>query len=135
VTYGTGIGASLAARLAASHDTIPALILDTPRADLLDVARRDPRATLLPVRLLFHERFPLAEPLSTLRTPKLLLSRTTEPDQSFRNAADPKLTVELTTPSALLYNQSLIRFLDQYLPPPPIPALVPSPAPATRNLQ
>jgi hypothetical protein len=135
VPYGTGIGASLAARLAASHDTIPALILDTPRADLLDVALHDPRATLLPVRLLFHERFPLAEPLSTLRTPKLLLSRTTEPDQSFRNAANPKLTVELTTPSALLYNQSLTRFLDQYLPPAPIPALVPSPAPAIRNPQ
>jgi pimeloyl-ACP methyl ester carboxylesterase len=135
VPYGTGIGASLAARLAATHNTIPALILDTPRADLLDVALRDPRATLLPVRLLFHERFPLAEPLSTLRTPKLLLSRTTEPDQSFRNAADPKLTVELTTPSALLYNQSLTRFLDQYLPPPPIPALVPSSAPTARNPQ
>jgi hypothetical protein len=135
VPYGTGIGASLAARLAASHDTIPALILDTPRVDLLDVALHDPRTTLLPVRLLFHERFPLAEPLSTLRTPKLLLSRTTEPDQSFRNATDPKLTVEITTPSALLYNQSLTRFLDQYLPPPPIPALVPSPAPATQNPQ
>jgi pimeloyl-ACP methyl ester carboxylesterase len=130
IPYGTGTGTSLAVNLAASHDAIPALILDTPRADLLDVAIRDSRATLLPVRLLFHERFPLAEPLSTLRTPKLLLSRTTEPDQSFRLARDPKLTVELTSPSAVLYNQSLTRFLDQYLPPTPIPALVPSTAPA-----
>src|SRR6202035_5863957 len=89
VPYGTGVGASLAASLAASHNDIPALILDTPRADLLNVAMRDPRATLLPVRLLFHERFPLAEPLSTLRTPKLLISRTTAPDQTFRNASDP----------------------------------------------
>ncbi|MGD0444460.1 MAG: alpha/beta hydrolase [Edaphobacter sp.] len=129
VPYGTGIGTSLAAHLTADREIIPALILDTPRADLLDVALRDQRTTLLPVRLLFHERFPLAEPLSTLRTPKLLLSRTTEPDQSFRNAADPKLTVELTSPSAVLYNQSLTRFLDQYLPPAPIPALVPSTAP------
>jgi uncharacterized protein len=135
VPYGTGIGASLAAHLAISADKIPALILDTPRTDLLDVALHDPRVTLLPVRLLFHERFPLAEPLTTLRTPKLLLSRTTEPDQSFRNAADPKLTVELTSPSAVLYNQSLTRFLDQYLPPAPIPTLVPSPAPTVRNPQ
>jgi pimeloyl-ACP methyl ester carboxylesterase len=115
VPYGTGVGASLATRLAADHNTIPVLILDTPRADLLDVAMRDPRAKLLPVRLLFHERFPLAEPLSTLRTPKLLLSRTTAPDQTFLHAADPRFTVELASPSATLYSQSLTRFLDQYV--------------------
>jgi pimeloyl-ACP methyl ester carboxylesterase len=115
VPYGTGVGASLATRLAATHDAIPALILDTPRADLLDVAIRDPRATLLPVRLLFHERFPLAEPLSTLRTPKLLLSRTTSPDQTFLHASDPRFTIELASPSEALYTQSLIRFLDQYV--------------------
>ena len=115
VPYGTGVGTSLATRLAANHDTIPALILDTPRADLLDVAIRDPRAKLLPVRLFFHERFPLAEPLSTLRTPKLLLSRTTSPDQTFLHASDPRFTVELASPSAVLYNQSLTRFLDQYV--------------------
>jgi pimeloyl-ACP methyl ester carboxylesterase len=130
IPYGTGTGTSLATYLGANHDTIPALILDSPRADLLDVAARDPRATILPVRFLFHERFPLAEPLSTLRTPKLLLSRTTEPDQSFRNAQDPKFTVELTIPSPVLYNQSLVRFLDQYVVPDRIPALVPSPAPS-----
>jgi pimeloyl-ACP methyl ester carboxylesterase len=129
VPYGTGVGTSLATYLATLHDTIPALILDSPRADLLDVAIRDPRASLVPVRLLFHERFPLAEPLATLRTPKLLLTRTTSPDQAFRTASDPKLTVELTSTSAVLYNQSLTRFLDQYLPPTSVPVLVPSPAP------
>jgi hypothetical protein len=125
-----GVGASLAAQLAATHNALPALILDTPRADLLDVARHDPRATFLPVRLLFHERFPLAEPLATLRTPKLLISRSTELDQAFRMASDPKLTVELASPSALLYTQSITRFFDQYLQPAPIPKLVPSTAPA-----
>ena len=113
--YGTGVGTALATHLAANHNTIPALILDTPRADLLEVATRDPRAKLLPVRLLFHERFPLAEPLSTLRTPKFLVSRTTAPDQTFLHASDPKYTVELASPSPILYNQSLTRFLDQYV--------------------
>jgi pimeloyl-ACP methyl ester carboxylesterase len=115
VPYGTGIGTSLATHLVGIHNDIPALILDTPRADLLDVATRDPRAKLLPVRLLFHERFPLAEPLSTLRTPKLLLSRITSPDQTFLHASDPKFTVALASPSAALYNQTLTRFLDQYV--------------------
>jgi uncharacterized protein len=126
IPYGAGIGVSLATSLAAEHGTIPALILDSPRADLLDVARRDPRSSLVPVRLLFHERFPLAVPLSKLRTAKLLISRATTPDQAFRAAADPKLTVELASPSAVSYNQSLSRFLDQYLSPAP---LVSSPAP------
>ncbi|HEY1993532.1 MAG TPA: hypothetical protein VGG81_03940, partial [Edaphobacter sp.] len=63
-------------------------------------------------------RFPLAEPLSTLRTPKLLLTRTTSPDLSFLRASDPRLTVEFTSPSEALYNQSLTRFLDQYAPVP-----------------
>jgi pimeloyl-ACP methyl ester carboxylesterase len=122
VLYGTGTGASLATQLAATHNTIPALILDSPRADLLDTAMRDPRAKLVPVRLLFHERFPLAESLSTLHTPKLLLSRSATPDPAFRTASNPKLTIELASPSALLYNQAITRFLDQY-------ELVPSPAP------
>ena len=122
VPYGTGTGASLATQLAATHNTVPALILDSPRADLLDTAMRDPRAKLVPVRLLFHERFTLAEPLSTLRTPKLLLSRSATPDAAFRTASDPKLTIELASPSALLYNEAVTRFLDQY-------ELVPSPAP------
>lgn len=134
IPYGTGIGASLATTLAAAQNAIPALILDTPRADLLDVARRDPRATIIPVRLLFHERFPLAAPLATLHTPKLLLSRSTSLDQTFLTAADPKMTVELSSHSAVLYNQTLTRFLDQYLAqyfsPAPIPPLVPSTAPA-----
>ena len=117
VLYGTGVGASLATNLALSYVDSPALILDSPHADLLDTALRDHRSNLVPVRLLFHERFPLAEPLSTLHTPKLLLSRATLPDQAFRTAANPKLTVELATPSEALYNQSLTRFLDEYVKP------------------
>ena len=38
--YGTGVGTALATHLAANHNAIPALILDTPRADLLEVSAR-----------------------------------------------------------------------------------------------
>jgi pimeloyl-ACP methyl ester carboxylesterase len=117
VLYGTGVGASLATHLAASRPASPALILDAPHADLLDAALLDHRSKLVPVHLLFHERFPLAEPLSTLRTPKLLLSRAASPDRAFLTAADPKLTVELAAPAQPLYQQSLTRFLDEYVKP------------------
>lgn len=127
VPYGTGTGASLAAALAAAHPAIPALILDSPHTDLLELARRDPRSGLIPIGLLFHEDFPLAAPLKRLHTPKLLLSSGPTP-AAFRTAADPKITVELASPSAALYSQSITRFLDQYISPSPT-QLVPSPAP------
>jgi uncharacterized protein len=129
IPYGTGVGASLATQLAVDHSKIPALVLDTPHADLLKAAQRDPRSRLIPLSLLFHENFPLATPLATLKTPKLLLARTSAADQSYRTAADPKLTVELSISSDPLYNQSLTRFLDQYFPPAPPSQLVPSAAP------
>jgi pimeloyl-ACP methyl ester carboxylesterase len=95
IPYGIGVGASLAVHLAADHATIPALILDHPHTDLLATARRDPRSRLIPLSLLFHENFPLAEPLKSLSTPKLLLSST---------ASNPS------------YGQSITGFLDQHLP-------------------
>ncbi len=133
VPYGVDIGASLAVHLAGAHPAIPAIILDSARGDLLNTARRDRRSALIPVRLLFHDRFPLAHPLSALATPKLLISRTASLDPAYRTAADPKLTVEFASPSDTLYRKSLTRFLDQYLPPTAVPQLVPSPAPSLPN--
>lgn len=124
VPYGTGVGASLAAHLAASHPSIPALILDSPQSDLLDVALHDPRSRLVPARLLFHERFPLIGPLATLRTPKLLIFQANapgKPPEAFRAAADPKTTVELPAHSEALYSQAVGRFLDRYLAQKPAP--------------
>ncbi len=68
IPYGEGVGSSLAAQLAAAHTNIPAIILDGP-LDTVALVRQDPRAELIPVRLLFHERF---EMKATTQTPKLL---------------------------------------------------------------
>ncbi|WP_051978545.1 alpha/beta hydrolase [Edaphobacter aggregans] len=133
IPYGTGVGASLAANLAAEHPEIPALILDSPHADLLDEARRDSRSSLLPVGLLFHERFSLAAPLASLHTPKLLLTDSSAPrPEAFARAAEPKITVTLTSRSGALLDETITRFLDQYLPE-PSRQLVPSPAPSATN--
>jgi len=142
VPYGAGLGAALATHLAAIHPTIPALILDSPKGDLLATVLHDPRSSLLPVRLLFHEHFPLTQPLATLPTPKLLISTDKSSGSvpaAFRTASDPKLIVEFASSSEALYSQTLTRFLDQYLaqylvqyPPQPTTTqqLVPTPAPS-----
>lgn len=127
VPYGVGVGASLATGLAAAHPEIPGVILDSPYADLTEIIRRDPRFKLLPVGLIFHEDFPLAKPLSQLQRPKLLFVRGTEP-AAFRGAADPKMTVSLKNDSIPAFDQSVTRFLDQYVP-------VPSPAPSGTKLR
>jgi pimeloyl-ACP methyl ester carboxylesterase len=130
VLYGTGVGASLATRLASEHSEVPAIILDAPYADLLEVAQADSRSSLLPVGMLFHERFPLAGPLSTLRTPKLLISPSKEAEPSaFVTAVTPKLTASLPSLTGPLYSQTVTRFLDQYVATSSL-QLVPSVAPA-----
>jgi len=73
VVYGTGVGAALAVHLCAQNPALPALILQSPDGDLTDRARIDPRSRIVPFSLLFNQTFPLAEPLRTLPTPRLLL--------------------------------------------------------------
>lgn len=126
IPYGTGVGASLAAFLVASHPEVKAFVLDSPHVDLLELARRDsPR--LLPIGLLFHERFPLREPLSRLHTPKLLIADAHTPaPAAYDSAADPKLTVFLPSRSGPLFDQAITRFLDEYLKPPsPVTPMAP----------
>lgn len=117
IVYGQGIGASLAANLAAQHHEIAALILDAPDGDLTERVVHDPHSSLVPARLLFHEDFPLAAPLRTLKTPKLLITYTKggHPPAALANAADPKVTVELPSPDDPALLAALQRFLDQYV--------------------
>jgi fermentation-respiration switch protein FrsA (DUF1100 family) len=79
IIYGTGLGASLAVHLCAENPNLPALILQSPDGDLTDRARHDPRSKIVPFTLLFNQPFPLAEPLRTLPTPKLILPTPANP--------------------------------------------------------
>ena len=67
------------------------------------------------MHLLFHEQFPLAAPLSTLKTPKLLITTDQSPNQDIlRNAADPKMLVTLGLMKTDDLHPYLRRFLDTY---------------------
>jgi len=113
IVYGTGVGASLATKLC-SEQKAAALILEAPTGDLSASAAQDSRARLVPFHMLFHEAFPLATPLATLKTPKLLVAYSRS--RNMREAGDPKMIVDL--PSAADekdFRNALQRFLDSYV--------------------
>jgi pimeloyl-ACP methyl ester carboxylesterase len=116
LAYGNGLGASLAIRLCAQHPQIAALILEAPDGDLEPRVRSDVRSHLLPVGLLFHEDFPLAAPLHTLTTPKLLISFATNPAPlALQCAANPKLLFETQPTNQAGIESTLSRFLSSYV--------------------
>ena len=115
ILYGNGLGASLATKLAVSHGGIAAVILDDPGPMPIETALADQRVRPLPVHLLFHEDFSLSA-LRTLKTPKLLISYPTADvpvPVDFRNASDPKTTLELLPGDTTPRSGNIARFLDQ----------------------
>ena len=133
IPYGVGVGGALALSLASSHPAIPALILDAPDFGVVERVRRDSRSRLVPVGLLFHDRFALLPLLDELHTPKLILSREDREDTAALTAADPKMTVAIPSTAASSYGPTLKRFLDQYAPPSPPSELVLTPALSPRK--
>lgn len=115
IVDGEADGAPVAVHLAAAHPELPAILLFDPAGDLGDVAARDPRSRFVPA-LLFRERFPLAHPLKTLATPKLIVgSPGTQQNFDTHSAADPKMIVTLALPRPDEPQRSLQRFLDSYI--------------------
>jgi uncharacterized protein len=132
LAYGNGVGAPLAVKLCVDHPQIGALILEAPLGDFKTQVEHDPRSRLVPVALLFDQNFPLALPLHTLATPKLLLfysaAVAAHPPAIFQYAADPKMTVELPTSRTPSILESLTRFVTAYVARPPS-TLIPTPNP------
>ena len=116
LVYGNGLGASLAVTLCAAHRELPAVILDSPLGDTQPQVLGDTRTKLVPVRLLFHDKFPLAAPLRTLTTPKLLITTEESSGQDMlHQAADPKMIVTLGLIKDEDLHNALRRFLDSYV--------------------
>lgn len=121
VVYGAHLGASLAVTLCEHHPQIPAVILQSADGDTATRVSRDTRTRIFPVNLLFHQRFPLADALHRLKTPKLLISFTDgPPPEDAQRAADPKLTAEFPRSDQTADMSKVIRrFLDTYVTHPP----------------
>jgi uncharacterized protein len=117
IAYGSGAGASVAAKLCAEHKDIAGIILRNPDGDFEARVREDSRSRMVPVGLLFHERFPLADRLRTLATPKLVITSTGDKTSlDLHQIADPKITVELPSgQNQEALHEAIRRFLDTYL--------------------
>jgi uncharacterized protein len=116
VLYGAGIGASLAAELAAKQPSA-GVILDSPNEPARQVIAADARARILPFSLLLTEHFDPAATLKTLTTPKLFLDRNgkkSRTGQLSQEAAFPKGYFELEQNTG--YEATLRRFFDEVLP-------------------
>jgi len=123
VIDGVRLGAAIAAETARRHPQAPALILEDLQPPVLDSLQFDPRMRLLPIRLLFHDRFDPAETLAHLRTPKLLLyAGPAAAGRYYEQAAEPKQKEILSgaTGSPLYGDQNYLAdlrsFLGKYLP-------------------
>jgi pimeloyl-ACP methyl ester carboxylesterase len=119
IPFGEGVGAALAAKLAATQTQIPGVILESPRVDLLKTVLDDPRTRLLPVRFLFHEDFEVADTVGSLKTAKLfLIPESGRSLEMARSAAEPKEIVALPPSQAngQAYLEQIARFLDQLRP-------------------
>jgi pimeloyl-ACP methyl ester carboxylesterase len=127
VAYGLGVGAALATHLAATHPDLHALILQDPVPDMLFTIRDDPRTRFIPLSFFFHERFELATPLTTLKTPKLfLLTDDSSPKSPNNNpsgtkalvdgSSSPRTSVSLHSTDFYgpIYLTQLSSFLDEY---------------------
>jgi pimeloyl-ACP methyl ester carboxylesterase len=121
ILFGSGVGCALAAELAAQHSEVPALILDSPRADILETVLADPRTKSLPVRALLRDSFDIATPASTLKTPKLFLLNEGQSSPQLSSlieaAATPKIAIhlKLSDRTGPAYPEHISRFLDEYL--------------------
>jgi len=115
LVYGDGLGASIAVSLCSSHGELPAIILESPLGDTEPALLQDTRTKLVPIRLLFHEQFPLAGPLNTLKTPKLIfISDASSNRQAVLDAADPKMVVTKGLTNSDIH-PFLRRFIDTYI--------------------
>jgi pimeloyl-ACP methyl ester carboxylesterase len=74
VLAGSGLGAAIAAETARRQPQVAALILEKPAPPVLDTLQLDGRTRLLPIGLLFHDRFDARQTLASLHTPTLILA-------------------------------------------------------------
>jgi pimeloyl-ACP methyl ester carboxylesterase len=73
VLDGNALGADLALEVAAEHPELAGVVLESPLDSPVDAIFRDPRARLVPARLLVRDRFDVDQAADALHIPSLWL--------------------------------------------------------------
>jgi hypothetical protein len=82
VLVGTGLGANLALEFAAAHSELAGVVLENPIDSPVNTIFNDPRARLVPARLLFSDRYDTAASAAALRIPSLWFFQNSPSGQS-----------------------------------------------------
>jgi uncharacterized protein len=121
VLCGTGLGANLAAELAADHSELAGIILDQPLQDAMAPVFNDPRSRLVPahwlVHDLIHDRYDLTAAAQSIKIPSLWLLETNQPaanPQAYELVPAQKTRVWLKAPISTDSHstQAIQRWLD-----------------------
>lgn len=89
VLDGNELGADLALTIAAAHPELAGVVVRDPIPDAANAIFSDPRAKLVPARLLVRDRYDLNAAAVALRTPSLWICRETAPGNE-RASAEPE---------------------------------------------
>jgi pimeloyl-ACP methyl ester carboxylesterase len=105
VVYGSGLGANLAAELAADHSELAGVVLDQPELHPLTNIFNDSRSRLVPAHWLVKDRYDLSAITTSLRIPSLWLFAESAQDQprvqipeAYQGASGKKTSVWLNAP-------------------------------------
>ncbi|WP_263358002.1 alpha/beta hydrolase [Acidicapsa ligni] len=120
VLYGTGLGANLAAELAASHNALAGAILAQPQADPVASIFSDSRSKLVPAHWIVSDRYDLTQASQSLKVPSLwLIAQPTDGrppviPQAYETVASHKTAATLRVPFETdpNYTLELKRWLD-----------------------
>ncbi len=121
VLYGAGVGSAVAVHVAAQSPQIAGLILENPQPSLAKQVRREQHIHMLPMWLIFTDRFDISRIIPALKMPKLVIATPAQPEYRagalaiYNQAVAPRQIVHLT--AAVPYTnpawqQSMARFLD-----------------------
>lgn len=111
VLYGTRLGAAVAAHVALNSPNIAGLILEDPQPSLIKEVKREQHIHLLPMWLVFQDRFDISRIVPSLKMPKLILSTPAirayafGPAQVYKDAAVPKQQAAIAESSQPVYSQ------------------------------
>lgn len=90
VLDGSNLGADLALEFAAEHPRLAGVVLESPLQDATDAIFNDPRARLVPARLLVRDRYDLNAAATALRIPSLWFLPTSNPAGGSAPSGDPE---------------------------------------------